>query len=156
MWSDEDGDDASTDSDNDDSDLGRLYDFVVAKTNDQEENVVARPGFTVHIFLDESLLILTSDLLSEDVHTTPRQSTLTAKCAYRSQRPVSEAAPWRKQARYHEIQACEEVGREDFTKRSERFTDPPPSVSVVWASKRRLDRFAFQWTRRRNVHFRGN
>lgn len=45
MWGDEDGDDASTDSDNDDS--GRLYDFVVAKTNDQEENVVAKPGFKV-------------------------------------------------------------------------------------------------------------
>ncbi|KAH9988133.1 hypothetical protein BJV77DRAFT_1061467 [Russula vinacea] len=43
VWGDEDGDDASTDSDNDDS--GRLYDFVVAKTNDQEENVVAKPGF---------------------------------------------------------------------------------------------------------------
>ena len=131
MWSDEDGDDASTDSDNDDS--GRLYDFVVAKTNDQEENVVARPGFTVHIFLDESLLILTSGLLSEDVHTTPCQSTPTAETAYRSQLPVSEAAPWRNQARHHDrhFQACEEVGREDFTKRSERFTDPPPSVSVV-------------------------
>ena len=69
MWGDEDGDDASIDSDNDDS--GRLYDFVVAKTNDQEENVVARPGFTVHVFLEESLLILTSALLSEDGHTTP-------------------------------------------------------------------------------------
>jgi hypothetical protein len=48
VWSDEDGNDASTDSDNDDSD--RLYDFVVAKTIDQKENVIARPGFTVHIF----------------------------------------------------------------------------------------------------------
>jgi type IV secretory pathway protease TraF len=46
VWGDEDGDDASTDSDNDDS--GRLYDFVVAKTNDEEENVVAKPGFKVH------------------------------------------------------------------------------------------------------------
>ena len=45
MWGDEDGDDVSDDSDNDDS--GRLYDFVVAQTNDQEENVVARPGFMV-------------------------------------------------------------------------------------------------------------
>ena len=48
MWGDEDDDDISVDSDNDDS--GRLYDFVVAKTNDQEENVVARPGFMVHFF----------------------------------------------------------------------------------------------------------
>ncbi|KAI0297435.1 hypothetical protein BC826DRAFT_166673 [Russula brevipes] len=45
VWDDDDGDDESTDSDNDDS--GRLYDFVVAKTNDQEENVIARPGFTM-------------------------------------------------------------------------------------------------------------
>jgi hypothetical protein len=45
VWGGEDGDDVSTDSDNDDS--GRLYDFVVAKTNDQEENIVARPGFKV-------------------------------------------------------------------------------------------------------------
>ena len=131
MWSDEDGDGASTDSDSDDS--GRLNDFVVAKTKDQEENVVARPGFTVHIFLDESLFILTSALLSEDVHTTPCQSAPTGEIAYRLQSPVSEAAPWRNQARYHDcqIQACEEDGRGDFTRRSERFTDPPPSVSVV-------------------------
>jgi hypothetical protein len=49
VWGDEDGDDDSDDSDNDDS--GRLYDFVVAKTNGQEENVVARPGFNVRFFL---------------------------------------------------------------------------------------------------------
>jgi len=69
-------------------------------------------------FLEESLLILTSTLLSEDGHATPRQPTPTAENAYRSQRPVSEAAPWRNQARYHDrqIQACEEVGREYFTK----------------------------------------
>jgi hypothetical protein len=48
VWGDEDGDDVSDDSDNDDS--GRLYDFVVAKTNDQEENVAARPGFKVRFF----------------------------------------------------------------------------------------------------------
>jgi hypothetical protein len=57
VWGDEDGDDVSTDSDNDDS--GRLYDFVVAKTNDQEENIVARPGFKVlfcrKLFLDIDL-----------------------------------------------------------------------------------------------------
>ena len=45
MWDGDDGNNVSSDSDNDDS--GRLYDFVVAKTNDQEENVVARPGFKV-------------------------------------------------------------------------------------------------------------
>ena len=102
MWGDEDGDDASTESDNDDS--GRLYDFVVAKTNDQEENVVARLGFTVRVFLDGFLLILTSALPLEDGHTTPCQSTPTAENAYRSQCPVSEDAPWRDQARYHDGQ----------------------------------------------------
>jgi hypothetical protein len=45
VWGDEGGDDVSTDSDNDDS--SRLYDFIVAKTNDQEENIVSRPGFKV-------------------------------------------------------------------------------------------------------------
>ena len=65
MWGDEDDDDVSIDSDNDDS--GRLYDFVVAKTNDQEENVVARPGFTVHFFVGFLSLELSSTLLiSED------------------------------------------------------------------------------------------
>jgi hypothetical protein len=50
VWGDEDCDEESTDSDNDDS--GRLYDFVVAKTNDQEENVVARSGFKVPYFIE--------------------------------------------------------------------------------------------------------
>ena len=64
MWGDEDDDDVSIDSDNDDS--GRLYDFVVAKTNDQEEDVVARPGFTVHFFEEILSLELTSTVMSED------------------------------------------------------------------------------------------
>ena len=54
VWGDEDGDDVSDDSDNDDS--GRLYDFVVAKTNDQEENVAARPGFKVRLKRSSSAL----------------------------------------------------------------------------------------------------
>jgi hypothetical protein len=57
VWGDEDGDDDSDDSDNDDS--GRLYDFVVAKTNDQEENVAARPGFKVRFFTNRSSSALT-------------------------------------------------------------------------------------------------
>jgi hypothetical protein len=40
-----DPDSASLDLENDDSD--RLFDFMVAKTNDQEEDVIARQGFTV-------------------------------------------------------------------------------------------------------------
>ena len=62
MWGDEDDDDVSMDSDNDDS--GRLYDFVVAKTSDQEENVVARPGFMVHFFVE----ILSSGIDSNSAH----------------------------------------------------------------------------------------
>jgi hypothetical protein len=74
VWGDEDDDDTSIDSDNDDS--GRLYDFVVAKTNDQEENVVARPGFTVRSFRGNSILALTSTLLiSEDGFTASCRST---------------------------------------------------------------------------------
>ncbi|KAH9959519.1 hypothetical protein BJV74DRAFT_984284 [Russula compacta] len=46
VWGDEDGDGVSTNPDNEDP--GWLYDFVVAKTNDQEENVVATPGFTMN------------------------------------------------------------------------------------------------------------
>jgi hypothetical protein len=65
VWGDEDDDDVSIDSDNDNS--GRLYDFVVAKTNDQEEDVVTRPGFTVHFFEEILSLELTPTLLmSED------------------------------------------------------------------------------------------
>ncbi|KAF8270133.1 hypothetical protein EI94DRAFT_1572289 [Lactarius quietus] len=47
VWGDEIDDltDTSLDSENDDS--GRLFNFEVAKTNEQEENVIARQGFTV-------------------------------------------------------------------------------------------------------------
>ena len=41
-------------------DSGLLYDFVVVKTSDQEENVVARPGFTVYYFVERSSSELTS------------------------------------------------------------------------------------------------
>lgn len=46
VWGDE-VDDAGRDSENDESD--RLFDFTLAKTNKQEENVVARQGFTVKV-----------------------------------------------------------------------------------------------------------
>jgi hypothetical protein len=64
VWDDEDDDDALTNPDDDDS--GRLYDFVVARTINQEENVVARPGFTVHFFMEPTVyLALTPTLLIE-------------------------------------------------------------------------------------------
>ncbi|KAI9450278.1 hypothetical protein BJY52DRAFT_1215556, partial [Lactarius psammicola] len=48
VWEDEvdDTDDASLDSENDDSD--RLFDFMVAKKSEQEENVIVRQGFTMN------------------------------------------------------------------------------------------------------------
>ena len=60
MWGDEadNPDDASSDSDNDDSD--RLYDYTVAKTNEQEEDVIARQGFTVRYLKTQALPVLTS------------------------------------------------------------------------------------------------
>ena len=60
MWGDEadNPDDASSDSDNDDSD--RLYDYTVAKTNEQEEDVIARQGFTVGYLKTQALPVLTS------------------------------------------------------------------------------------------------
>jgi len=77
VWGEEEEDDISIDSDNDD--LGhRLHDFVVVKTIDQEENVVARPGFTVS-FVENFVLALTSTLpSSEDEFSASCRSTASA------------------------------------------------------------------------------
>src|ERR1700761_7014145 len=62
---DEDPDDASVGAENNDSD--RLYDFTVTKTNEQEENVVVRQGFTVQCpVTDASLRINLSRRSSKD------------------------------------------------------------------------------------------
>jgi hypothetical protein len=45
VWEDEDGDGLSIDMDVGDSE--RLFTFEVAKTNEQEESAVSRPGFQV-------------------------------------------------------------------------------------------------------------
>lgn len=45
VWNDEDSDIVSMDTDSDDSE--RLFTFEVAKTNQQEESAVSRPGFQV-------------------------------------------------------------------------------------------------------------
>ena len=50
---DDDSDDTSTDSEKGDS--SRVYNFKVAKTKDQEENVVVREGFTVRFPYDNAL-----------------------------------------------------------------------------------------------------
>jgi hypothetical protein len=47
VWNDGDGDNKSVDVDVGDSD--RLFTFEISKTNEQEENAVARPGFQVTI-----------------------------------------------------------------------------------------------------------
>jgi hypothetical protein len=56
VWDDriDDLEDASTDSDGED-DSDRLYDYTVAKMNEQEENVIARQGFTVCYLITHSL-----------------------------------------------------------------------------------------------------
>jgi hypothetical protein len=146
VWGDEDGDDESVDSDNDDS--GRLYDFVVAKTNDQEENVAARPGFKVHYLIGRSSSALTSAFLSpEDGLTASCLPTTSAQYSYRPPGPISEAAVWGNYARFHDsrVQTGEEVNREFRSSRSECLADPPPSVSTPWASKHHLDGITFQW-----------
>ena len=50
--------DASIDSSSD-NDSDRLCDHKIAKTNEQEENVVARQGFTVWYLIIHSLPVLT-------------------------------------------------------------------------------------------------
>jgi hypothetical protein len=50
---DDDSDGASTDSEK--ADTNRFYRFEVAKTQDQEENVVVREGFTVRRPYDDAL-----------------------------------------------------------------------------------------------------
>jgi hypothetical protein len=50
VWSDDDSDTESVDIDAGDSD--RLFTFEVAKTNEQEESAVSRPGFQVTLILD--------------------------------------------------------------------------------------------------------
>jgi len=78
VWGDEDNNEVSVDSDNDDSGR-RLHSFVVAKTNDQKENVVARQGFTVRRFVVNFVLALTSTLSSsEDGLPTSCRSTTSA------------------------------------------------------------------------------
>ena len=67
MWGNEDGHGVSTVSDSGGCrGSSRLYDFVVTKTNDQEENVVARPGFTVILFIERFFLAFTSTLVSSE------------------------------------------------------------------------------------------
>ncbi len=57
VWNDEDRDSVSIDMDTGDSE--RLFIFEVAKTNEQEESAVSRPGFQVSptlIYIGRSLI----------------------------------------------------------------------------------------------------
>ena len=58
VWGDEidDPDDASVDAESDDSD--RLYDYMVAKTIEKEDNIVARQGFTVQCLITHAYLCI--------------------------------------------------------------------------------------------------
>jgi hypothetical protein len=96
VWNDDgDDDDVSTHSEDDDSD--RLYYFEVAKTNDQEENVVARPGFTVYIFITHFFIAIDSISLQGDLSMSC-QSTVTAEDTCRPKGLVSKATSWRDSA----------------------------------------------------------
>lgn len=75
VWGDEvdDQDDASLDLETDDSD--RLYDFMVAKTNDQEEDVIARQGFTVRSLITHPFLPCSiTNLLQDEFFTSCQQT----------------------------------------------------------------------------------
>ncbi|KAF8260139.1 hypothetical protein EI94DRAFT_1897819 [Lactarius quietus] len=50
VWSDEESDTEAVDMD--DGDAGRLFSFVVSKTNEQEESAVSHPGFQVTLITD--------------------------------------------------------------------------------------------------------
>jgi hypothetical protein len=143
VWEDEDSDDGSTCSDSDD--LDRPVTVVVTTTNEQEENVIARPGFTVHFLLVALFSPLTSILLSEDGQLTHRQSSTTAENAHRPRGLGSEATPWGNHARFHDcqVQACRDVGRDDLPGSSECFADPPSFVSFVLGFMYHLDRIVF-------------
>ncbi len=69
-------DDESLDLENDDSD--RLFDFMVAKTNEQEEDVIARQGFTVRCLI---------------IHASPRIDLNHRSSKMNSSRLVSQPSP---------------------------------------------------------------
>ena len=60
VWNDKDGDSVSMDIDPGDSE--RLFTFEVAKTNEQEETAVPRPGFQVTlVFVPRSIADISRD-----------------------------------------------------------------------------------------------
>lgn len=72
VWNDQDDDTESLDTDIGDSD--RLYTFEVAKTIEQEESAVARPGFQVlfpHVIYTVSLKLSQMDLTIASHHGVP-------------------------------------------------------------------------------------
>ncbi len=56
VWHEEESDNESVDVDVGESD--RLFTFEVAKTNEQEEGAMSRPGFQVHLLASRALSIL--------------------------------------------------------------------------------------------------
>ena len=61
VWNDEDSELDTNSEDIDAGDSERLFTFEVAKTNEQEESAVSRPGFLVRLTLPFSCLRIISD-----------------------------------------------------------------------------------------------
>lgn len=60
VWGDEVNDLADTSLESDNDDEARLFNFEVAKTHEQEENVIVRKGFTVRQLIHLLSPVLTS------------------------------------------------------------------------------------------------
>ena len=124
--------DASLDLENDDSD--RLFNFEVAKTHEQEENVIARQGFQVQYLITHAYPpVLTFDRRSSQAELfTPCHRTLATQNSHRPKRIVSQATLWGNNAGLHDcpFPACEGDGRTFFSRPPERFPDSSPFVSV--------------------------
>jgi hypothetical protein len=58
VWDDEEKDDDDVSTPPKESDNGDLHYIEVVKTDDEEENVVARPGFTVWVIMTYSFLTI--------------------------------------------------------------------------------------------------
>ena len=103
MWEDEveDLNDASLDMENIDSD--RLFDFTVAKTYEQEENVIARQGFTVRCLIVQIFYRISFNSRSlQDELLTSRQPTVDTRNAHRPKRLITQATLWRNNAGFHD------------------------------------------------------
>jgi hypothetical protein len=119
---------------------------MVAKTTEQEENVVARQGFTVLYLISIHLLILTSVIacrkmnssrlvsqpLPPNMHMDP--STFFSKVTLRGNHAGFHDCPF---------PAGEVDCREVFSRPSERLPDSSPFVSVFWSFSKLVLRLTY-------------